>query len=414
MRRRKSPLIRITLLLLMLAMSGFVGGSAHAGTSRLELKPILSGYQLPVAVTNAGSAGRSLFVVEQGGKIRIIRFAGGAYRKGGTLLDISDRVNDPTLPGNRERGLLSLAFHPNYKQNRLFYVFYTRNANGDHYGDAVVAEFRRNPSGSRRPSQANPASERIVMVIQDGGGYHYSGHLAFGPDDRLYIGLGDNGGQNDPLQNGQDLSTLWGSILRIDPGDPDGDGARGYSVPQNNPFVGQPGRAQIWAYGLRNPWRFSFDRESGNLWIGDVGQRNREEVNKARSNRLGRGAGRGANYGWSECEGSIEHSEDGDSNNDCDDHARPVYEYDHGRTQCAVTGGYVYRGPTSKAWRGLYVAGDFCGQMFAIDRRGDEKWSADSGVNVTSFGEDTAGRLFAVSVVSGKIYQVLMRGPRPA
>ena len=409
---RHRATISLLVLLSMLLMVG-LGSPASAAVSSVVLKPILSGYDLPTAVANAGG-GRTLYVVEQGGKIKIVRYRNGSYRKAGTLLDISDRVNDPTLDGNGEQGLLGLAFHPRYRQNGRFYVYYTRQGIGELDGDAVVAQFRRNARGSKRPTQANPKSERILMVIHKTGSFHNGGHVAFGPDGMLYIGLGDDGGFHDPKENGQDRSTLWGSLLRIDPRDSDGNGPRRYTVPRSNPFVGKPGRPQIWAYGLRNPWGFSFDRANGNLWIGDVGQDEREEVNKARSNRAGRNAARGANFGWADCEGFIEHNEDGDADDKCDQHVLPLYDYAHNEIQCSVTGGYVYRGPVARPWRGLYVAADYCNRLFVLDQRGTVRWSADSGINIAAFGEDAAGRLFAAGHVTGEVYRVLLRGPRPS
>ncbi|MFV2062034.1 MAG: sorbosone dehydrogenase family protein [Chloroflexota bacterium] len=369
-------------------------------TSRFNLSQILSGYSLPVLVTNVGDGSRVIFIVEQGGKIKRATFSDGVWKKLGTFLDLSARVNDPTKPGNFERGLLGLAFDPNYAQNGRFYVNYTRRGSGGKKGDTIIAEYRRESA-----SKADPSSRRVVMTINQPGANHNGGHLAFGPDGLLYIGLGDGGGSG----NGQKLKTRLGKLLRIDPRDPDGSGPKRYRIPGSNPRVGKTGRNDIWAWGLRNPWRYSFDRKNGNLWIGDVGQSAREEVDRSKSNRNGRRAGRGANYGWSRCEGSRRFP---DTSRPCDFGTRPVFDYALGNGRCAVTGGYVHRGPDAKAWRGLYIAGDFCGRLFVLNSKGKLKLSKNTGRNITSFGEDSAGRIFATDL-DGSIYRVKLRGHRP-
>jgi glucose/arabinose dehydrogenase len=378
----------------------------------VKLAPILSGYERPLLVTHDGHNVRTIFVVEQGGRIKRATHKNGSWKKLGGFLNISSKVNDPTESRARsEQGLLGLAFHPNYKKNGRFYVSYTRRAEGKPSGpdgDVVIAEYRRKSIG-----KARPGSERILIVLEKSHSNHNGGHLAFGPDGKLYIGLGDGGGQEDPNGNGQDLSTLWGSILRIDPLDPDGIGPMAYKVPHSNPYTSKPGRAEIWLNGTRNPWRYSFDRKNGNLWVADVGEGAREEVNKATVNRFGKGAGRGLNYGWSDCEGSIEFNGGGSP---CTQHDLPIHDYasDRDNGWCSVTGGYVNRGPGPKAWKGLYVGGDFCGGLFVLNQAGKRLYSRNTGINLSSFGEDRAGRLFATGIFNGKIYRVKMSGPRPS
>ncbi len=206
------------------------------------------------------------------------------------------------------------------------------------------------------------------------------------------------------------LHTRLGKILRIDPLDPDGAGPKAYRVPHSNPRVSKSGRNDIWAWGLRNPWRFSFDRKNGNLWIGDVGQGAREEIDRSRSNANGRNAGRGKNYGWYRCEGKRRYP---NTSAKCTFGIRPVHDYPHGAGRCAVTGGYVHRGPSAPKWRGLYVGGDYCGRLFVLKANGTVKLSKITPHRISSFGEDAAGRLFATDVASGEILRVRMTGPRP-
>ena len=411
--RRTGRLLALTLLPALI-LSAAMAPSASGASSKVKLSPILAGYDRPLLITNAGGRSRVIFIVEQSGKIKRATFRNGAWKKLGVFLDLGGKVIDPDQPGLNEHGLLGLAFHPGYPRNGLLYVFYTRKGAGPG-GQAVVAEYRR-----MDPRQADPASERILMAIdmaiETTRANHTGGHLSFGPDGKLYISVGDGGGTGDPDDNGQDLSTLLGAILRIDPRDPDGPGGQDHTIPADNPFVGKPGRDEIWAWGLRNPWRYSFDRQNGDLWIGDVGQSAREEVDKAVSNRFGKRAGKGRNYGWSDCEGMLEFKADeGDPDDQCSSHVLPVHDYatDRDQAQCSVTGGYVHRGPGALVWRGLYVAGDFCGRLFVLGQGGKRLWSRDSGVMIASFGEDAAGRIFAADVVDGDIYRVVFRGPRP-
>ena len=396
----------VTVIALLTTLAAIAPSSA--APSKVRLVPVLSGYDRPVLVTNHGGASRTIFIVEQGGKIKRATFKNGSYQKAGTFLDISAKVNDPTQNGRGEQGLLGLAFHPKYKNNGRFYVFYTREGVPPESGDVVIAEYRRQSA-----TKADATSERVLMVIEKVESNHQGGHLAFGPDGRLYIALGDAGGHEDPDDNGQDLGTLWGSLLRIDPVGADrGD----YKIPGANPYTDKAGRDEIWSNGLRNPWRFSFDRRNGNLWIGDVGEKAREEVNKATSNRFGRGAGMGKNYGWSDCEGSLEFKlGEGDADDKCETHVLPIYDYaiDRDKSRCSVIGGHVYRGPADRKWQGLYVAGDFCGRVFVLNQSGKVKWSRDGSTMLASFGEDAAGRLFATGIFNGDIYRVRLTGPRP-
>lgn len=382
-----------------------LGGSAMGASSDVSLNPILSGYSRPLLVTHAPGGGRVIFIVEQTGKIERASFVDGAWTKLNTFLDLTNLVNDPTKSGNGERGLLGLAFHPEYQQNGRFYVAYTRKGAGSESGDSVIEEYRRSTS-----TTADPSSGRVLMVINQPDSNHNGGHLAFGPDGLLYIGSGDGGGSGDPRGKGQKLGSRLGKLLRIDPIDPDGAGPKKFRIPRSNPRVGRSGRNDLWAWGLRNPWRFSFDRKNGNLWIGDVGQEAREEIDRAKSNAKGRGAGKGKNYGWSRCEGKRRYP---DTSRPCTFGARPVFNYGHGNGRCSVTGGYVHRGPSAPTWRGLYIGGDFCGRLFVLKTNGAVKLSKVTPRNLSSFGEDADGRIFATDLFSGQVYRVKISGPRP-
>ncbi len=353
--------------------------------SQIDLELVVEGLAAPLFATGAGDGSGRLFVVEQGGRIRIVR-DGRLLPE--PFLDISDRVR-----AGGEQGLLGLAFHPGYgaAENR-FYVNYT-----DRSGDTVVAEYR----SSADPDRADPASERILLRIDQPFPNHNGGMLAFGPDGRLFIGTGDGGSAGDPLDAGQRLDTLLGKLLRIDP-EPSPSGP--YGVPSDNPFVGRAGaRGEIWAYGLRNPWRFSFDRTTGQLWIADVGQDRYEEVDRAPD-----GLGRGANYGWARMEGRHCYP----SGDGC---ARPGFvlplaEYDH-RLGCSITGGFVYRGAAFPTLAGVYLFGDYCsGRLWGVASGGPDEQDpvllAETGRTISSFGEDDAGELYLTDLAAGSLWRI--------
>jgi glucose/arabinose dehydrogenase len=397
---QRSWVIAISLVLLLL--TALVPAASAAPAADVSYQQVLAGYASPVYVTHASGVGDVLFVVEQGGKIKRARFKDGAWRKVGTFLDIRDRVSPLTL--NLELGLLGVAFHPNYRQNGRFYVAYTRGAGAPDL-ESVVSEFRRTS-----PGKAAPSSERILMVVKQRNDHHNVSRLTFGPDGLLYIASGDGGGGTLGEQ-GQDLRSKYGKILRIDPRDPDGAGKRRFSIPRSNPYVGKYGLDTIWSMGLRNPWGISFDRKSGDLWIGDVGQGLREEVDRSRSNARGLRAGRGADYGWDSCQGSLEYADDeNDEDPLCEQGVLPLYEYAHDAEHCAVIGGSVYRGPEMKRWRGLYVGADWCGSLFVIDQRGREVIAKSAPQGIVAIGDDKAGRLFAVHRQDGTISRIVFSG----
>lgn len=349
----------------------------------ISLQQVARGFHSPTFVTNAGD--RRLFVVEQRGVIRIVTDDTVQHKP---FLDIRDRV-----AAGGERGLLSVAFDPHYKENGFFYVDYTSRRGGRPH--TVVSRFHRASSG-----RADRHSEKILLSIPQPFANHNGGQLAFGPDGYLYVGTGDGGGANDPHGNAQNLSSLLGKLLRIDV-DHAGDG-RPYAIPQNNPFVRTPGaRPEIWAYGLRNPWRFSFDALNGRLFLGDVGQDAVEEVDIIE---------RGGNYGWNVMEGNI--CTPG-VNPHCKPEAMlpPLYTYTHA-TGRSITSGYVYRGNTVPGLCGTYIYGDYVSHRIWGLRYNGEKIVAqrellDTDLAISSFGQGADYELYVVDHAHGRIMRIL-------
>jgi glucose/arabinose dehydrogenase len=340
-------------------------------------------FDSPVYVTSPPADNSRLFVVEQGGTVRVIK---DGKTLGTPFLDVSDK-----LTAGSEQGLLSIAFAPDYASSGLFYVFYT-----DTDGDEAVVEYKR-----RSEDVADAGSARRLLKVADPEPNHNGGLLLFGPDKRLYIGIGDGGGAGDQhgaRGNGQALNTLLGKILRIDP---KASGGRPYTIPSDNPFVGRSGaKGEIYSYGLRNPWRFSFDRSTGDLTIGDVGQNEVEEIDFVR-----KGKGRGANFGWRPFEGNDRFAP-GES---APRAIKPVITERHSAGNCSITGGVIIRDPALKAWRGRYVFGDFCRGVIqtAVLSPGRAKSVTDRKLKVaqlSSFGEDARGRVYATSL-DGPVYR---------
>jgi len=321
-----------------------------------------------------------IFVTEQGGVI--YSFSASSPQQANVFLDITDRVNR----GGNEEGLLGLVFAPDYEESGYFYVYYSA-------ADPTRSVLSRFNLDQENMDVADPESEVTIMEVEQPYSNHNGGQLAFGPDGYLYIALGDGGSAGDPLGNGQNLSTLPGSILRIDVNGLSGPGD--YRIPADNPFVGVEGaREEIWALGLRNPWRFSFDLETGLLWAGDVGQSSWEEIDIITE---------GANYGWNTMEGSHCYSPATGCNQS--GLTLPVVEYDHSQG-CSVTGGYVYRGDQMASLQGFYVYGDYCsGNIWALAYDGsvvtENILLVDSGLSITSFGQDLAGNLYILDRQGG-------------
>ena len=347
------------------------------GSDGVELEAVGT-FESPVYLTSPPGDDERQFVVEQGGTIRVIE-------NGETLDEPFLDVSGDIVSGG-EQGLLSMAFAPDYEQSGLFYVYYTASD-----GANTVAEFKRQSA-----TRADPGSKRVVLSQPDSEVNHNGGLVVFGPDRLLYVGLGDGGGAGDQhgeRGNGQNLDSLLGKILRIDPRQ---DGDRPYTVPGDNPFAGRSGaRPEIYSYGLRNPWRFSFDRKTGALTIGDVGQSEIEEIDY-----VDRGKGAGANFGWRVFEGDSEYTPGEEAPNAVE----PAIVETHADGWCSITGGYVLRAPNLGALDGQYVYGDFCKPGIVIAqglRTGGVGEQRDLGVDasqIASFGEDAQGRVYVVSL----------------
>lgn len=381
---RRLPVSRVASLritaLLMLAV-GLSSGEVSAVS--ISLEPYATGLSSPVAMAACGD-GR-LFVVEKAGTIRVVQ-AGGSVNPA-PFLDISARVGS----AGSEQGLLGLAFHPAYAVNGFFYVNYTDTA-----GNTSISRF--SVSGGN-PDVALAGSEFQILAVAQPFSNHNGGALQFGPDGYLYIGLGDGGSGGDPQDRAQNPADLLGKILRIDV-----DGGSPYAIPPGNPLVGVAGsRPEIWAMGLRNPWRFSFDRQTGDFWIGDVGQNLYEEVDFQPAS-----SGGGENYGWRCYEGNHAYNLTGCGG--VGNYIFPVFEYSHG-PHCSITGGYVYRGIASPLLQGNYLLADYCSGQF---------WTVTPGLTggyvatvqpvtlagCTTFGEGSDGELYVASLSVPTIYRI--------
>ncbi len=354
------------------------GESAAPGT--FALMEVASGLSNPLYLT-APVADARLFVVEKAGRIRIV--------KNGTLvatpfLDITSKVSSGS-----EQGLLSVAFHPSYSSNGFLYVNYTNTS-----GDTRVERY----TVSLNPDVANPASAKTIFAIDQPFSNHNGGLNLFGPDGFLYVGMGDGGSGGDPQGNGQNKNALLGKLLRInvDQGDP-------YSIPANNPYANGGGRAEVWAYGLRNPWRFAFDKTSNLLYIADVGQNAYEEINVVATNRTG------VNYGWNIMEGA---SCFGSSSCNQSGLQQPVVTYNRDGGACTVIGGMVYRGTAVPQLAGHYVYADYCAGWIRSFKwtngavSNPTEWQTSAHGNILSFGEDSAGEMYILSA-NGRVYKII-------
>ena len=384
--RRRSALALVGLLLVVAALGP--SSAAAAGFSiRLSQRAAYTTFSSPVQVTNAGDGSKRLFIVERRGTIRVL--IDGALQPG-YFLDIRGRVED-----GGERGLLGLAFHPRFKTNGRLFVFYTRNG-----GDIVVSRFTANAA---RTSASPDTAAQLLLIEHSAHSNHNGGSLAFGRDGYLYVGVGDGGGGGDPDGNAQSITrNLLGKILRIDV-DGTGHGPFGrYRIPSSNPFYGPTaGLGEIWAYGVRNPWRTSFDRGTGRFYIADVGQGEREEIDREPSGSAG-----GRNYGWNVMEGTRCYTASrcplaGDT--------LPVAEYTHDGGNCSITGGYVYRGSADPVLVGQYVFADFCsGRIWTLPEGGgtaDLVQRADTTLQISSFGESEGGELY-LTTIDGRLFRV--------
>jgi glucose/arabinose dehydrogenase len=376
----------------------------------LVFTPFVSGVTLPTYITSAGDGTGRVFIVERQGRIRLVK---AGVLQATPFLDISARVTS----AGTEQGLLSVAFPPNYASKGYFYVDYT-NTNG--IGDTTVSRFHL----SGNPDVADPNSEQVLFNVTQPFANHNGGQLQFGPDGFLYVGLGDGGSGGDPFNNGQTTSTLLGKLLRINvepsaspPASVSGPfnylfpviskaaSGLGYTIPITNPYAQTAGyRGEIWALGLRNPWRFTFDRQTNDLYIADVGQNTYEEIDFQPAASLG-----GENYGWVILEGMHCYPPGTTGCTPPARYAAPIAEYDHS-FGCSVTGGYVYRGPGNATMQGVYFFGDYCsGRIWGL-QKDISGWHmqllATPAINISTFGEDQAGNLYVASYSDGIIYQI--------
>lgn len=337
----------------------------------ISIELFAQGFSSPVELSHAGD--QRVFIVEQTGKIKIVNPDGSVNPL--PFLDLSALVST-----GGERGLLGLAFAPDYTETGRFYVNYT-----DVNGNSVIARYQV----SNDPDIANTAAE-ILLTYEQPFTNHNGGSLHFGDDGYLWISTGDGGSGGDPVGNGQNTEVLLGKLLRIDVS------GESYSIPPDNPFA-EGSAPEIWAYGLRNPWKFSFDRETGELLIADVGQNQYEEVNRESVNAAG------LNYGWRCYEGNIPYNTTGCGSPD--DMIFPIAVYSHSNGRCSITGGYVYRGGKYHNLIGKYIFGDYCsGEIGWIDQDNNLEFILNTGINLTSFGQDADGELYVLG--SGKVYKI--------
>ncbi|MFG0247007.1 MAG: PQQ-dependent sugar dehydrogenase [Phycisphaerales bacterium JB052] len=372
---------------------------AAGGTTaqaQLTTEVFVTGIDRPVYMTHAGDGSGRTFIIEQEGAIRIVDADGNLLPT--PFMDIDGTVQGGDSGGN-EQGLLGLAFHPDYANNGKFYVNYTGSG-----GDTRIAEYQVSSSD---PNVADTGTARIIMFYDQPFSNHNGGWLGFGPDGYLYISAGDGGSANDPGNRAGNLSNYLGKLHRVDvdggddfPADPN----QNYEIPADNPFVGTPGALEsIWAYGLRNPWRTSFDRETGDLWIADVGQNVREEVNFAPAGDAG-----GQHYGWRCREGF---SSTGLSCGSTSGFTDPIHQYTHGANGCSITGGYAYRGcELGDDYTGLYFFSDYCsGLIWTLDASNGfaHTLQFDSNFNISSFGETESGELLVANLFAGTVYKIV-------
>jgi glucose/arabinose dehydrogenase len=401
MHQRNRPQ-RIWLALLLLCLGLVIGivvrstaGAVHRDMAaptnsdwpNLALREVITGLDQPVHVTHAGDGSGRLFLVEKPGRIKIAQNGTPLEEP---FLNITRRVKSS---GN-EQGLLSVAFPPDHTNKGYFYVNYTRETDGA----TVIARYQL----TENANVANPDSEEILLTIAQPYENHNGGQIAFGLDGYLYIGMGDGGSSGDPEERAQDLNDLLGKLLRIDVET----GATPYAIPADNPYAQNPDvKDEIWAFGLRNPWRFSFDRATGNLYTADVGQNRYEEVNVQPAASSG-----GENYGWDIMEGL--HCYEPAEGCDQSGLTLPVVEYAHQQGNCSVTGGFVYRGPGAPRMQGIYFYGDYCtGFIWGLRQNGatwENQLLADTALTrLTSFGEDEAGNLYATDLNTGSVYRLI-------
>lgn len=372
--------------LCFMAGCGSTSNSSASSPTAISTQVVVSGLNSPLDLEQAGDNSGRLFVVEQGGTIKIIQ-------NGSVLpapfLDISSKVISQD-----EMGLLGVTFHPSFSTNGKFYVNYVRNNAGQF--QSVISEFLVSAGNA---NQADPASERILLIVDQVSNFtnHKAGQLAFGADGFLYFGLGDGGSGGDPFGHGQNTQILLGKMMRIDvnstsPG-------KQYAIPPDNPFVASGGLPEIYAFGFRNPWRFSFDRPTGRLFVADVGQDSFEEIDIVQ---------KGGNYGWNTMEG--DHCFNPPSGCNTTGLSLPIIEIPHPEAE-AVIGGFIYHGTVLTGMQGMYIFGDLNGKIWSLTENPANTFTrsqlADVGFNISSFGQDAAGELYVVDISGGRVLKIV-------
>ncbi len=392
MNRRKALLIAVGMLLWAAACSSLATETGPPPAAEpvfppeIHLEPLVDAGTKITHLAHAGDGSGRLFLVERAGRIRIIE--NGRLRRQ-PFLDIVDLVDSASI----EQGLLSVAFDPDFAQNGTFYVNHTNLPTED---DTVIARY----TVGANPNRADPDSRRQIFFLEQPANNHNGGLLLFGPDGYLYAGLGDGGRGNDPWDNAENLDVLYGKILRLDVR-----GQETYAIPPDNPFAGEEGaRPEIWAYGFRNPWRFSFDPLTGDLYIGDVGEREWEELSFEPGGSPG-----GSHFGWNTLEGS--QCFEPPSNCDREGKVMPIYEYRHGPDGCSITAGHVYRGRSYPELAGTFFFSDFCtGDIWGARRDPAGQWQfeklLDTDLAVVSFGLDESGELYVLDL-EGEVFRLL-------
>lgn len=399
MQRRFRAMTRICFATAALVLGAAAASAQAPFTNQL----VVGGLNRPVGLTHAGDGSGRLFVIEKAGRVKIIK--NGAVLP--TLfIDVTSKVtliSDSASGAGSEQGLLGIAFHPNYETNGRFFLSYTRRADGY----SVLEEYK---VSAGNPDVADPTAVQFIFngIFQPAGN-HNGGHIAFGPDGYLYYGLGDGGGANNQYGFAQDPNSLLSKILRVDV-----DSASPYAIPPDNPLVGDPDpnkKKEAWAWGFRNPWRWSFDRGTGRLICGDVGQNIWEEIDIVE---------KGKNYGWSTLEGN--HCFPANVTNcSTTGFTAPIWEYQHTSGRCSVTGGYVYRGSKYASLQGMYLFADYCtGEIWGLTETSPGNWTStqplDLPTNITSFGEDEEGEIYIVNgtgLTSGQIQRIVGFDPTP-
>lgn len=379
-----STITAVGLLVAFSAFSATPGFAGQATNSDYQWQKIVSGLKRPTSIVQPPDGSGRLFVTEQPGTVRVIQ-------DGKLLATPFLNVTSKLTSAGNEQGLLDIAFHPDYAKNGTFFITYTRTD-----GQPTLARYQVSSSD---PNIADPSSAKVLISIPHPFPNHNGSQITFGPDGYLYYGMGDGGSGGDPFNNGQNKQALLGSMMRLDVNQ-----GNSYGIPADNPFVNdKSARPELWAKGLRNPWRFSFDMKTHELYIADVGQNQYEEIDVQPADSKG-----GENYGWSVYEANHDFKGGGDKSK----FVFPVTEYDHSEGRCSVTGGYVYRGKALPKLDGVYLYADYCsGTIWTLQKDSSDQWNSQAfmatSYNITSFGQDTDGEIYLADQKSGTIFKLV-------